>query len=166
MFAAAITAIAVCGIPAGYVWGALAPRVLLQVVSKGVVAIANAETPAFIAADAWFCLISAVGGVLTGALGYLLAVRRRGAVAATGLITGALGGSLLMMWVGDNDGLAAFRHRVAVSAVGAHFDASLGLGAKSALVFWPMFTALTIAVLAAAARPAGRNRREHADTAR
>ena len=36
----------------------------------------NPETTAFIAADAWFVLIAAIGGLLTGIAGYLLLVRR------------------------------------------------------------------------------------------
>ena len=47
-------------------WGALAPRVLVQVVSKGTAEIVHAETSAFIVADVWFCLIGVAGGLLTG----------------------------------------------------------------------------------------------------
>ena len=46
----------------------------------------NPETTAFIVADAWYALIAALGGLLTGVAGYLLAVRRRGVPAALGLI--------------------------------------------------------------------------------
>lgn len=154
---AAAAAVAVCGIPAGLAWAAAAPRALLQVVSRGTAVVVNAETSAFIVADAWFCLIGAVGGVLTGSIGYLIAVRRRGAVAAAGLIAGALAAALVMLWAGDNCGLAAFRHRLTVSAPGTRFDSSLALGATSALAFWPMFAALAIAVAEVAVR-AGRSR--------
>jgi hypothetical protein len=149
---AAAAGTAVCGIPAGFAWAALAPRALLQVVSRGSAAVVNAETSAFIAADAWFCLITALGGVFTGTLGYLVAVRRRGAAAAAGLITGALAAALLALWAGDNTGLAAFRHRLTVSAPGTRFDSPLALGATSALAFWPMFAALAIALAEAAVR--------------
>ena len=146
VFVAAAAGTAVCGIPAGLAWAALAPRVLLQVVSRGTAEVVNAETTAFVVADAWFCLITALGGVLTGTLGYLTVVHRRGAAAATGLITGALSAALLALWAGDNSGLAAFRHRLMVSAPGTRLDSSLALGATSALAFWPMFTALVIAL--------------------
>ena len=135
-----------CGIPAGLLWAAVAPRALLVVVSGGTAQAVNAETNAFVVADAWFCLIAAVGGLLTGWLGYLAAVRRRGAAAAVGLIAGGLAAALIALWLGENSGLAAFRHRLATAAPGTHFESSLALGAKSALVFWPMFTALVIAV--------------------
>ena len=143
---AAAAGTAVWGIPAGLVWAALAPRALLQVVSPGAAVVANAETSAFITADAWFCIIAAVSGVLTGLLGYLLAVRRRGAVAALGLILGALAAALIMLWLGRQVGLASFHHRLAASPPGARFNSSLGLGATSAVAFWPMFTALVILV--------------------
>jgi hypothetical protein len=149
---AAAAGTAVWGIPAGLAWAALAPRALLQIVSSGTAQVVNAETSAFIVADAWFCLIGAVGGALTGSLGYLIAVRRRGAAAAAGLIAGALGAALVMLWLGDNAGLAAFRHRLAVSAPGTRFDSPLALGAKSALAFWPMFAALAVALAEVAVR--------------
>jgi hypothetical protein len=146
-FLAAAAASAVCGIPAGFAWGALAPRVLVQVVAHGEAQIVNPETSAFIVADVWFCLIGVIGGLLTGALGYLIAVRRWGAPAAAGLIVGALAATALELWIGGLDGHAAFQHQLAVSAPGTFLHASLALGAKSGLTFWPLLTALTIAVL-------------------
>jgi hypothetical protein len=145
-----------CGIPAGLAWAALAPRALLQVVSPGAAVVVNAETSAFITADAWFCLISAAGGLVTGVIGYLLAVRRRGAAAALGLILGALAAALVTLWLGRHLGLAGFQHRLAVSAPGTRLESSLALGATSAVAFWPMFTGLVIV----AAEVAGKSRRE------
>jgi len=55
----------------------VAPRALVQVVSKGTVAVVNAETGAFIAADLWFCLIGVAGGLLTGTFGYWIIIRRQ-----------------------------------------------------------------------------------------
>jgi hypothetical protein len=148
--AAAVAAVAVAagtagfGIPAGLAWAALAPRALLQVVSRGAAVVVNPETSAFITADAWFCIIAAVGGMVTGVIGYRVAVRRWGAVAALGLIAGAVAAGLIMLWLGSHVGLAGFHHRLAVSTPGTRFDSSLALGATSALAFWPMFTALVI----------------------
>lgn len=163
---AAAAGTAACGILAGLAWAALAPRALLQVVSRGAAVVVNAETSAFITADAWFCIIAAAGGLLTGLVGYRVAVRRRGAAAALGLILGALAAALLMWWVGSRLGLASFHHRLAVSAPGTRFDSSLGLGATSALAFWPMFTALVIVVAEMGARsrssPARRSRGQEA----
>src|ERR1700760_3305749 len=76
-FLATLAGTAILGIPAGYLWALIAPRALARVVSRGAASVVNAETTAFIAADAWFVLIATVGGLLTGILGYLYVVRRR-----------------------------------------------------------------------------------------
>ena len=157
-FVAAAAGTAACGIPAGFAWGAVTPRVLLQVVAHGTAAVVNPETSAFIVADAWFCLIGVIGGLLTGSLGYLIAVRRWGPAAAAGLIVGALAASSIALWVGDLDGRAAFQHELAVSAPGTRLHASLALGAKSGLTFWPLVTGLTIAVIEIVIRSRSRRR--------
>jgi hypothetical protein len=146
-----LAATAVIGIPAGYIWALLAPRALAQVVSRGAARVVNPETTAFIAADAWFVLIAAVGGLLTGIAGYLLLVRRRGAPAALGLILGGLAAAALMLWIGDNYGHAAFQHRLLTDRPGTYLHAALSLGSKGALAFWPMLVALVIVVPEAAA---------------
>jgi hypothetical protein len=141
---AALAGSAVLGVAAGIIWAAVAPRALLQQIGPGEAELVNAESHAFIAADAWFCLIAALGGALTGVVGYRLLVRRAGWTAAAGLVLGAVAAALLMLWIGENIGLGTYNHLLAVSRDGAFFHASLGLGAKSALVFWP---GLTSAVL-------------------
>lgn len=155
VFGASAAATAVWGIPAGFLWGALAPRMLVQVVSKGTAEIVQPETSAFIVADLWFCLIGVAGGLLTGVLGYLLAVRRRGPAAAAGLIVGALGAAAVTLWLGENYGLAGFRHQLAHSPPGTQLHASLALGATSGLVFWPLAAAFVIAVSELAVRSRG-----------
>jgi hypothetical protein len=145
-----LAATAVIGIPAGYIWALLAPRALAQVVSRGAAHV-NPETTAFIAADAWFVLIAAIGGLLTGIAGYLLLVRRHGAPAALGLILGGLAAAALMMWIGDNYGQAAFQHRLLTDRAGTYLHSALSLGSKGALAFWPMLVALVIVVPEAAA---------------
>jgi len=52
--------------------------------------------------------------------------------------------SLLMLWTGENIGLGTYNHLLAASPDGAFFRASLALGAKSALAFWPGLTSLII----------------------
>jgi hypothetical protein len=146
----------VLGIAAGLVWAAVAPRALLQEIARGEAQVVNAETSAFIAADAWFCLITAVGGVITGALGYRLLVRRAGWAATAGLVLGAVAAALLTSWVGQNIGLATYDHLLADSSVGVFFRSSLALSAKSALAFWPLFTSLVILLAESGARRANR----------
>ena len=149
-FLSTLIGTAILGIPAGYIWALIAPRALARVVRRGAANVVNAETTAFIAADAWFVLIATVGGLLTGIPGYLYVVRRRdgadGAPAALGLILGGLGASAIMWWIGDNYGHASFRHALLTKPRGTYLHASLSLGAKSALIFWPLAAALAIAV--------------------
>jgi len=122
----------------------VAPRALLQEIGRGEAELVNAETSAFIVADAWFCLIGAVGGLITGALGYRFLVRRAGWVAAAGLVVGALAAALVAVWAGDKVGLGTYNHLLASSATGTFFKSSLGLGAKSALAAWPLFTSVVL----------------------
>ena len=72
----ALAGSALLGIVAGLIWAAVAPRAVLQEVMRGEAELVNAESSAYIVADAWFCLIAAVGGIITGILGYRFLVRR------------------------------------------------------------------------------------------
>jgi hypothetical protein len=153
---------------AGLIWAAVAPLALLQELARGEAALVNAESTAFIVADAWFALIVAVGGLITGILGYRILVRRAGAAAAAGLVLGAVAAALLALWVGENIGLGTYNHLLAASPAGASFHSSLALGAKSALAFWPLCTAGVILLAEAGARrsgsASGRHRGRHAPT--
>ena len=144
----AIAASAVLGLVAGAIWNVVAPRAILQEVSAGTAQVVNAETRAFIGADGWFCVIAAVAGLLTGIVGYQLGISRRGTVTRTavtvGLIIGAVAGSYLMLWLGQQIGQSAYQHQLADAAVGTTFHSSLVLGSKSALAFWPLLTSLVI----------------------
>ena len=151
---------------AGLIWAAVAPRPLLQEIARGEAELMNAETTAFIVADAWFALIAAVGGLITGIFGYRILVRRAGAAATAGLVLGAVAAALLALWVGENIGLGTYNHLLASSAVGAVFHSSLALGAKSTLAFWPLCTSGVILLAETGARRSGqapaRARRRHA----
>jgi hypothetical protein len=155
VFAAGLAGSAVLGLLGGLLWGEMAPRALLQEVGPGEAEIVNAETHAFIGADVWFCGIAVVAGLLTGVLGYKFLVARQGggdhgyvrrAAAASGLILGALAGSLVMLWLGGQIGLSGYSHTLASARNGTMFDASISLGAKSALAFWPLVTSAVILI--------------------
>ena len=139
---AAVAALAVAagtaalGVLAGLVWAAVAPRPLLVMTAPGAAALVNTETNAFIAADAAFCLVCLAGGVVSGALGYLFAVRKHGPLAMAGLLAGALAAAFVARWVGEQSGLATFHHQLATLPVGARLRDSLALGATGALGFW------------------------------
>ena len=129
---------------AGLIWAAVAPRAQLQEVGHGEAQLVNAESTAYILADAWFCLIAAIGGVVTGIAGYRFLVRRAGWTATAGLLLGTVAASLLMLWTGENIGLGTYNHLLAASPGGAVFRGSLALGAMSALAFWPGLTSLIV----------------------
>ena len=127
---------AALGVLAGLVWAAAAPRPLLVMTAPGAAALVNTETNAFIAADAAFCVVCLVGGTISGALGYLFAVRKHGPLAMAGLLAGALAAAFVARWVGEQSGLATFHHQLATLPVGARLRDSLALGATGALGFW------------------------------
>jgi hypothetical protein len=140
---------ALLGLAAGYIWSLLAPRALLVMISPGAAGLVQVETSSFIAADAAFCLVALAGGVVSGALGYLVAVRRHGPVAMAGVLAGALAAAYLARWVGEQSGLTTFHHLLATLSVGAHLRDSLRLRASGAIVFWPLAAGLTAGGLTA-----------------
>ncbi len=141
--AAVITGTALLGAATGFLWVALAPRALLVAVGHGSASVVNPETSAFIAADGWFTLLSVLGGVVSGLLGYLFAVRRYREPAMAGVLAGGLAAALIAMWIGQQSGKAAFSHRLAVSRPGALLRAPLILGGHGELAFWPLAAGLT-----------------------
>jgi hypothetical protein len=143
---------ALLGLLAGFGWSVLAPRAGVVVVSPGTAGLVQVETRAFIAADAVFCLLTVAGGVVSGALGYLLAVRRHGPLAMAGVLVGALAAAYLTRWVGERSGLATFHHLLATRPAGAHLRDTLTLGATGALAFWPLAAGLVAGGLVAARR--------------
>lgn len=149
-FTVPLAGTALAGLLAGLIWGEAAPRALLQEVGSGTAQLVNAETTAFIAADAWFCAIGAAAGLLTGLLGYRFGIAARTgnarAAVAAGLILGAAAGAFVMLWLGEQIGLSGYDQHLTSSPDGTLFHASLALGAKSALAFWPMFTSIVILV--------------------
>jgi hypothetical protein len=149
---AALAGSALLGVVAGLIWAAVAPRAMWQEVAHGQAQLVNPETRAYIGADVWFCAITAAGGLVTGILGYLFGVRRAGWIATAGLVLGAVAAALVVLWIGGNIGLGTYNHLLATSHSGTNFNGSLGLGAKSALAFWPMFTSAVILMAESGAR--------------
>jgi hypothetical protein len=140
---AVVAGTAVLGLAAGFSWAAIAPRALVVIAGRGTAGLVNPETSAFIAGDGWFVLLSIIGGVVSGLLGYLLAVRRHGAVAMAGVLAGALAAALIARWVGEQPGVAAFHHALVAGRTGVRIRAPLQLGGIGALAFWPLAAGLT-----------------------
>jgi hypothetical protein len=151
-FAVALASSAVLGAVAGLIWAAVTPRPLFQEVSPQAAQLVNAESSAFIVADAWFCLIGAVGGLITGVAGWMLLVRRGSWPGAGGLVLGAVGASYLAVYIGQSIGRATYYHQLATAATGTYFNANLLLGAQSALAFWPLVTSAVIIIAGAGGR--------------
>ena len=150
---------ALLGVAAGYVWSLAAPRALLVIASPGAASLVHTETAAFIAADLIFCLIGLAGGVLSGALGYLLGVRRYGPLAMIGALAGALAAALLARWVGEQSGLAHFHHLLATLPAGGRLLDPLRLRATGGIAFWPLAAGLVAGGLEAFAARGQRRRR-------
>jgi hypothetical protein len=135
---------AVVGLVAGLVWAAAAPRVVYQVytLNPPTAYAINPETSAFIAADAWYCLLALIGGALIGLFGYRFAVRRYGPVPMAGIVIGATGAAFLMQWLGpEGSGQPGFNHLLATSKPGTLLHAPISLGSHGALAFWPVAAA-------------------------
>ena len=140
---AVVAGTALLGVAAGYLWEAVAPRGLLEMSGRGMAVLVSAEPTAFIGADAAFCLICLAGGVISGLLGYLFAVRRHGPLGMAGVLLGALAAALVARWIGEQSGLAAFHHLLATLPAGARLRAPLRLRATSLLGAWPLAAGLT-----------------------
>ena len=154
----ALAGSAVLGLVGGLIWGEFAPRAMLQEIGAGTAEVINAETRAFFGADVWFCGIAVVAGLLTGVLGYRFAVAPRDggprAAVAAALIAGALAGEFTMLWLGEQIGLSAYNQHLGSSPNGTVFSASLALGSKSVLAFWPLFTAIVLLIAEWGTHPA------------
>jgi hypothetical protein len=139
---AIVAGAALLGLAAGYLWWLLAPRALLVIVSHGAAGLVQSESTAFIAADGVFCLIALAGGVVCGALGHLLGVRKYGPLPMIGVLAGALAAGFLARWAGEQPGSGMFHHLLATLPVGARLHDSLTLGASGAIAFWPLAAGL------------------------
>jgi hypothetical protein len=139
---AVVAGTALLGVVAGLIWAAVAPRAVIVVIGPGSANVLNPETSAYIAADGWFTLLTVVGGVVSGLLGYLFAVRRHGAVAMAAVLAGAVAAALLAKWIGQMPGQAAVNHSLALGHPGTLLNEPLSLGGIGALAFWPLAAGL------------------------
>jgi hypothetical protein len=132
----------VLGLAAGYLWAQLAPQASYVVISHGSADVINPETTAFIAADAVYAMIGAVGGLIIGLAGYLLGVRRSGPWPMAAVLAGSIGAGIIARYVGEHRGLTAFNHLLLTSPVGTHLHAPLILAGDNAATTWPTSASL------------------------
>ena len=130
------------GLAGGLVWTHLAPRAVYVVVARGSADIVNPETSAFIAADAWYCLIGAVGGLIIGLGGYLFAVRRYGPVPMAAILAGSALAGVAARWIGEHQGLHQFDRQLLTVHQGTLLHAPLALAGDTKAAIWPPVASL------------------------
>jgi hypothetical protein len=133
---------ALLGLAGGLLWTHLAPRAVYVVVARGSADIVNPETSAFIAADAWYCLIGAVGGLIIGLVGYLFAVRRYGPVPMAAILAGSAIAGVAARWVGEHQGLHQFDRQLLSVHQGTLLHAPLALAGDTKAAIWPSVASL------------------------
>lgn len=127
---------AIAGLLGGLIWSAVAPRAAYVVVGRGSADVVNAETTAFIAADAWYCLIAVVGGLVVGIASYRFAVRRYGPMPMAALLAGSVLAGWAARWVGQNLGLSHFNAQLLTSRQGTILHAPPVLGSDPSMILW------------------------------
>ncbi len=135
---AAVLVTLVLGVAAGYLWAAAAPRPHLVMTGPGAAQVTSAESSAFIGGDGWYCLICLAGGIISGLIGYLLAVRGHHPVAMALVLLSGLGAALVALAIGQHSGQASYHHLLSTLPAGRHLNASLSLGAGSGIALWPL----------------------------
>jgi hypothetical protein len=132
----------IAGLAGGLLWANVAPRAVYVVVARGSADVVNPETSAFIAADAWYCLIGAAGGVIVGLAGYLLAVRRYGPAPMAAILAGSVVAALAARWVGEHQGLNKFDRQLLTVHGGTLVHAPLALAGDTSTGVWPAAASL------------------------
>ena len=144
---------AIAGLLGGLIWSAVAPRAAYVVITRGSADVVNAETTAFIAADAWYCLIAVIGGLIIGIASYRFAVRRYGPMPMAALLAGSVLAGWAARWVGQNLGLSRFNAQLLTSRQGTILHPPPVLGSDpstilwGAIAFWPLAACLIPAAL-------------------
>lgn len=133
---------ALLGLAGGLLWTQLAPRAVYVVVARGSADVVNPETSAFIAADAWYCLIGAAGGLIIGLAGYLFAVRRYGPVPMAAILAGSVLAGIVARWVGEHQGLHRFDRQLLSVHQGTLLHAPLALAGDTKAAIWPPVASL------------------------
>jgi len=141
---------ALLGLALGLLWLWLAPRVPLYADNKAVY-LKDPEGEQRAGADGVFVLLALAAGVLTALVAFLITRRRGSGVAvAVGLAAGGVLGSVIAWRLGvalgpDTDMVAHARQ----VGTGKVFEAALELGAKGALLVWPMAAMVVLIALTA-----------------
>src|SRR5258705_6719422 len=148
------------GLAGGLAWTSFAPRAVYVVVGRGSANVVNPETSAFIAADAWYCLIGVAGGLVIGLAGYLLGVRRYGPAPMAAILAGGVLAALAARWLGENQGLHQFNPQLLTTSPGTLLHAPPAPAGDTAAAVLPPHASLpAVRLLPPAGRPLGGGRR-------
>ncbi|GAA2225493.1 MULTISPECIES: hypothetical protein [Kitasatospora] len=139
------------GVVVGLLWLWLAPRVML-VAASDAIRYVDPEGEQRAGADSLFALLGLAAGAVSALAAFLLTRARGGGVAvAAGLTAGGVLGSLLAWQLGVRLGPSTDVVANAKAAgMGVQFSAALQLGAKGALMVWPMTALVVLLILSAA----------------
>ena len=117
--------VALTGLPLGWLWAELSPRVPAIRTENGL-AYAEAAPEQAVAADGWFVILGGVTGLLVAVLAWMLVRRHRGVAVLMALTVGSLAAAYIAWLVGRAIGQAEFE-QFAGAAVGAPVQAPLRL---------------------------------------
>jgi hypothetical protein len=134
------------GALAGVVWPEVVDLPTYLISADGRASTSERGLTAIFGADAWFCLLGAVVGLLLGALAWW---RLRGLgwpVVVVTTVT-AVAAALVCWWVGTALGPADFATRLATASPGDVVPIGLELRARASLLVWP-FLAMVPVLLA------------------
>ncbi|MFB7664568.1 hypothetical protein ACFC1R_11580 [Kitasatospora sp. NPDC056138] len=146
---------ALLGIVVGLLWLWLAPRVMLVAATEGgqyVVRYVDPEGEQRAGADSVLALLGLGAGAVSALAAFLFTRARGGGIAvAAGLTAGGLAGSLIAWKLGERLGPSkdVFAHAKA-AGLGVPFSAAIQLGAKGAVLVWPMAALVLLLILTAA----------------
>lgn len=117
--------IAALGVPIGWLWAEVSPRVLAVRTDRGF-AYADPAPEQAVAADGWFALLGLAAGLLVAAVAWVVLRRHRGVAVLVAITVGSAGAAYLAWWVGTTIGEHEFE-AVRNVAIGAQVQAPLEL---------------------------------------
>ena len=131
------------GALAGVVWEAVVDLPTYRVAADGGASTSERGLAAFVAGDAWYCLLGAVGGLLLGVLAWRRFSGLGWPVVLVGTVTATAAG--LLCWaVGTRLGPGDFPTRLAAAPPDSLVPIALELRARASLLVWPFLAVLPI----------------------
>lgn len=143
-----LAAVAVLGVPLGWVWSRLAPPEVVRVAGDGRLVPLLGESEHRFDALGVFLLLGFAAGVLTGVTAWMLR-RRRGPVLLVGAVAGSLAGAWVAMRTGEALAAARYADTLLATAAGGTAARPPELESAWAVVAAPFAVAVTYSALAA-----------------